>query len=89
MNLESVRRYESQSINFSKGDKLYLCSDGYADQFGGPSDKKFMTTKFKSVVQKTAKLSMHTQQLELERAFHEWKNNYEQTDDVLVVGVEL
>jgi hypothetical protein len=32
---------------------------------------------------------MHTQQLELERAFHEWKNNYEQTDDVLVVGVEL
>lgn len=89
MNLESVRRYESQSINFSKGDKLYLCSDGYADQFGGPSDKKFMTTKFKSVVQKTANLSMHTQQLELERAFHEWKNNYEQTDDVLVVGVEL
>ena len=89
MNLESVRRYESQSINFSKGDKLYLCSDGYADQFGGPSDKKFMTTKFKSVVQKTAKLSMHTQQLELERAFHEWKNNYEQTDDVLVVGLEL
>jgi len=89
MNLESIRRYESQSINFQKGDRLYLCSDGYADQFGGPNDKKFMTKKFKSTLHKTSKLSMQTQQLELERLFHEWKNNTEQTDDVLVVGVEL
>ncbi len=89
MNLESTRKYESQSMNFIKGDKLYLCSDGYADQFGGPNDKKFMTKKFKSTLLKTAKLSMQTQQLELERMFNEWKGNVEQTDDVLVVGVEL
>ena len=89
MNLEPERGYESQSFNFSKGDKLYLCSDGYADQFGGSKDKNFMTKKFKILLQKTAKFSMHTQQLELERAFNEWKNNYEQTDDVLVVGLEL
>ena len=89
MNLESIRRYESQSMNFKKGDRLYLCSDGYADQFGGPNDKKFMTKKFKSTLLKTAKLSMQTQQLELERMFHEWKGNVEQTDDVLVLGVEL
>ena len=89
MNLESIRRYESQSMNFAKGDRLYLCTDGYADQFGGPKDKKFMTKKFKSNLQKTAKLSMQTQQLELERMFHEWKGNEEQTDDVLIVGIEL
>lgn len=89
MNLESVRKYESQSMNFMKGDRLYLCSDGYADQFGGPNDKKFMTKKFKSTLLRTAKLSMQTQQLELERMFNEWKGNAEQTDDVLVVGVEL
>lgn len=89
MNLESIRKYESQSMNFVKGDKLYLCSDGYADQFGGPNDKKFMTKKFKSTLLRTAKLSMQTQQLELERMFNEWRGNVEQTDDVLVVGVEL
>lgn len=89
MNLESIRKYESQSINFNKGDRLYLCSDGYADQFGGPNDKKFMTKKFKSTLLRTAKLSMQTQQLELERMFNEWKGNIEQTDDVLIVGVEL
>ncbi len=89
MNLESNRRYESQSVNFSKGDKLYFCSDGYADQFGGSRDKKFMTRNFKNLLLKTSKLSMQTQQLELERKFNEWKSNYEQTDDVLVLGVSL
>ncbi|HLC83665.1 MAG TPA: SpoIIE family protein phosphatase [Bacteroidia bacterium] len=89
MNLESIRKYDSQSMNFHKGDKLYLCSDGYADQFGGAFDKKFMTKKFKALLLKTSKLSMQTQQLELERLFNEWKNNEEQTDDVLVVGIQL
>ena len=89
INSESNRKYESQSVNFNKGDKLFLCSDGYADQFGGPKDKKFMTKKFKTLLHKTAKLSMQTQQLELERVFNEWKNNYEQTDDVLVLGIEI
>ena len=89
LNLELCRRYDSQSMNFKKGDRLFLCSDGYADQFGGPCDKKFMTKKLKSVLLKTSKFSMQTQQLELERMFNEWKNNTEQTDDVLVVGLEL
>lgn len=89
MNLESVRKYESQSINFNIGDRLYLCSDGYSDQFGGPSDKKFMTKQFKSTLHKTAKFSMQTQHLELERLFNEWRNNTEQTDDVCIVGLEL
>ena len=89
MNLESNRKYERQSVNFKKGDKLYFCSDGYADQFGGPRDKKFMTKNFKNMILKTSKLSMQTQQLELERKFSEWMNHYEQTDDVLVLGVQL
>ena len=89
MNLEPVRKYESQSVNFKAGDKLFFCSDGYADQFGGPLNKKFMTKRFKAMLLKTSKFSMQTQQLELERVFHEWKNNEEQTDDVLVVGVQL
>ncbi|CAN5560816.1 hypothetical protein BH10BAC1_BH10BAC1_08730 [soil metagenome] len=89
LNLEFERKYESQSVNFKQGDHLYFCSDGFADQFGGPKDKKFMTRNFKKLLLKTSKLSMQTQQLELERIFGEWKNNYEQTDDVLVIGLTL
>ncbi|OFY83213.1 MAG: hypothetical protein A3F72_03345 [Bacteroidetes bacterium RIFCSPLOWO2_12_FULL_35_15] len=89
MNLEPVRKYESTSANYNKGDKLYFCSDGFADQFGGPKNKKFMTKKFKNVLLQTTKHSMQTQQLELERIFKEWKNNEEQTDDVLVLGIQL
>jgi serine phosphatase RsbU (regulator of sigma subunit) len=89
LNLESIRRYESQSVNFYRGDKLYFFSDGYADQFGGPKEKKFMTKQFKNVLQRTSRFSMQTQQLELERIFVEWKSNTEQTDDVLLLGIEL
>jgi serine phosphatase RsbU (regulator of sigma subunit) len=89
LNLELHRKYESQSINFLKDDKLYFCSDGFGDQFGGPRNKKFMTKNFKNILLKTSKLSMQTQQLELERSFNEWKNNNEQTDDVLVMGITL
>ncbi len=48
-----------------------------------------MTKKFKNILLKTTKHSMQTQQLELERIFKDWKNNEEQTDDVLVVGIQL
>ncbi|MFL5765818.1 MAG: PP2C family protein-serine/threonine phosphatase [Bacteroidia bacterium] len=89
MNLETSRRYESQSVIFYPGDKLYLFSDGYPDQFGGPREKKFMTKNFRNVLMRTSRFSMQTQQLELERIFSEWQNNTEQTDDVLLVGLEL
>jgi serine phosphatase RsbU (regulator of sigma subunit) len=89
MHLEPVRKYESTIAKYIKGDKLYFCSDGFADQFGGPKNKKLMTKKFKSILVKTTKHSMQTQQLELERVFKDWKNNEEQTDDVLVVGIQL
>ncbi|MGZ4035879.1 MAG: PP2C family protein-serine/threonine phosphatase [Bacteroidia bacterium] len=89
LNLESNRKYESKSMDFKNGDKIYFCSDGYADQFGGPKNKKFMTRNLKNMLVKTSKLSMQTQQLELDRMFNEWKNNYEQTDDVLIIGLTL
>ncbi len=87
--LESDRSYSNISFDYLAGDKLYLCSDGFADQFGGNSNKKFMTKKFKQLLEKTSKYSMNTQYKELERAFHEWKNNTEQTDDILIIGVTV
>lgn len=89
LNLEAERKYESQKFSFSQGDKLYLFSDGYADQFGGASDKKLMTKKFKSILGRLYYLSMNTQCMELDRILNDWKGSGEQTDDVLVIGVKL
>jgi len=87
--LESDRTYTNSTFSYSPGDKLYLCTDGFADQFGGVADKKFMTTRFKQALLKTSRYSMQTQQKELERIFLEWKNNSEQTDDILIIGLGL
>jgi serine phosphatase RsbU (regulator of sigma subunit) len=87
--IENDKSYKSQTINYETGDKVYLCSDGFSDQFGGFMDKKFMVNAFKKSLIKTSKLSMTTQQLELERLLNEWKNNHEQTDDILIMGFQL
>lgn len=89
LHLESERNYISKTLNYEKGDRIYLCTDGFADQFGGNRNKKFMTRQFKKLLLKTSKTSMNTQQLEMERVFSEWKNNAEQTDDILIIGLQL
>ena len=55
----------------------------------GNKNRKFMTKKFKNELLKTSKYSMKTQYYELNRMFSEWKNNDEQTDDVLIIGIQL
>jgi two-component system, sensor histidine kinase LadS len=89
LNLETKRIYESSQLKYTHGDKVYLTTDGFADQFGGPLNKKFMIKKFKDVLLKTASYSMKTQQLELSRVLNEWKSHEEQTDDILIIGVQL
>lgn len=89
LNLERHRSYDSTTFNFKKGDKLYLHSDGYADQFGGLYNKKLMTRKLKQILLRLHPLSMNTQKMELERILNEWKGNGEQTDDVLILGLDL
>lgn len=89
MDFSEVRDYSSRKVIYIPGDRLYLFSDGYADQFGGKNNRKFMVKGFKETLIRTNKLSMSTQCNELRRRFNEWKNNEEQTDDVLVMGLKL
>jgi serine phosphatase RsbU (regulator of sigma subunit) len=89
LNLEASREYDKKTMSYRSGDRLYLFTDGYQDQFGGRNNKKFMAAGFRKTLIKTSGLSMRTQQLELERIITEWADNYEQTDDILVVGILL
>ena len=85
----SKKEYTSTILSFEEGDKLYLFSDGYQDQFGGPKDKKFMRKQFKSLLCETSALNMSDQKKALDTEFKRWKGGQEQTDDVLVIGLQL
>ena len=79
------------SIKFKvcHGDIAYATTDGYPDQFGGDKQKRFFVANFEKVLLKYCCLPMEQQRKELERVFLEWKGDYEQTDDVHVLGIVL
>lgn len=81
--------FVNTDIQLSKGDSIYLFTDGYSDQFGGPKAKKLKSEKLKQIIQSIRHLPMKEQQRELERHFDQWKGDHEQVDDVLVIGLKL
>jgi serine phosphatase RsbU (regulator of sigma subunit) len=81
--------FTKQDIPFKKGDIIYMFSDGYADQFGGPDQKKFKYSNLKSMLTEIHKYPLGKQRMILEKSFTEWKAGSEQTDDVLVMGLRL
>ena len=67
----------------------YLFSDGYADQFGGLKGKKFMLRRFHALLGDIHLMSAEEQQQALRQNFEDWRQNHEQVDDVLIVGIQL
>ncbi|MBK9192528.1 MAG: SpoIIE family protein phosphatase [Crocinitomicaceae bacterium] len=79
------------NINFKiqKDDLVYLFSDGFADQFGGEKGKKMKNTNFKTILMQNLNLEMDSQMKEIEKEFIKWRGDFEQLDDVCVVGVKF
>jgi serine phosphatase RsbU (regulator of sigma subunit) len=90
LRIEKERIYERTLIEYKTGDRIFLSTDGYADQFGGTENRKFMVRNFKNEILKTSNLPIKKQHLELKKIHDEWRgiNNF-QTDDILVIGIEL
>ena len=76
-------------IETKPGDSFYLFSDGFSDQFGEITDKKFKYKHFKRIIHSFEELPMTQQKQHLENAFNEWKGKAQQVDDVLVIGFQL
>ncbi len=76
-------------IPLKPGDRFYLFSDGYIDQFGGPKGKKFMSRQFKRLLQDTFAEPIKDQGLVMESVLFEWIGDLEQVDDITVIGVSL
>lgn len=76
-------------IPLKKGDCLYIFSDGYPDQFGGPRDKKLTTKKFKQLLLDIHNEPMEKQKELLNNSLEEWMGEGEQIDDILVIGIKV
>ena len=81
--------FTHHELKLEKGDTVYLFSDGYPDQFGGPKDKKFMMKNFKKLLLSIQDKSMNDQKTILESTMAEWQSDTEQVDDILVMGVRF
>lgn len=83
--------FSNHKIELNEGDQLYLFSDGYADQFGGKGEKakKFKASNFKRLILETSELSAKEQGNSLELALNDWMGEYEQLDDVCVIGLRV
>jgi serine phosphatase RsbU (regulator of sigma subunit) len=81
--------FTNNCIETQPGDLFYLFSDGFSDQFGEITDKKFKYKHFKRIIHSFEVLPMAQQKQHLENAFNEWKGKAQQVDDVLVIGFQL
>ncbi len=86
---EKLNSFNLHTVNGNKGDILYLLTDGYSDQFGGPAGKKFKYKQFSETLYQIATLPLPQQKEKLEFAFNAWKGEQEQVDDVCVIGIRL
>jgi serine phosphatase RsbU (regulator of sigma subunit) len=83
------KNFKSQNIPSQPGDIIYLHSDGFADQFGGPDRKKYKSGPFKAFLLKICNLPLNEQKDSLEKEFNKWKGSGPQIDDVTVVGLRI
>jgi phosphoserine phosphatase RsbU/P len=81
--------FEEKTLNIEQGMRIYLTSDGFKDQFGGPNNKKYLKRRLKEFIQKNCQLDFITQNNLLAVEFEEWQGLNIQTDDILVVGIEV
>jgi serine phosphatase RsbU (regulator of sigma subunit) len=81
--------FESQEFQLSSGDRLYMFSDGYPDQFGGPLGRKFKMVRLKNMLRDIHDKPMDEQYNYIKNNFELWKEDLEQVDDVLFMGIEI
>ena len=86
---DNRKKFTNHSFDLMKGDTIYIFTDGFADQFGGPKGKKLKYKRLQEILLENYKKSMSEQKEILESIFEEWKGNLEQVDDVCVLGIRV
>lgn len=90
---DHMDRFKTIKVQLKKGDKIYMFTDGYRDQFGGPSSKKFMSKHLKELIIENSSKCMVNQKEIFEQKIEEWRLGFgikhEQTDDITIAGLEI
>jgi serine phosphatase RsbU (regulator of sigma subunit)/tetratricopeptide (TPR) repeat protein len=81
--------FKNNELELLPEDRIYLFSDGFVDQFGGPSGKKLKYNYFRKMLLDNHKKPMHQQKQEIETFFENWRGSFEQIDDVCMIGIEI
>ncbi len=81
--------FTTHTMSLIKGDTFYLFSDGYADQFGGKYNRKFMSSSFKNLLLSIQDQNMEAQKSILKHVHEDWKGEEEQVDDICVIGIRI
>jgi len=84
---DTMRPFTNNVVDLKKGDTFYIFSDGYADQFGGPQQKKLLNKNFKALLQNLQDLPMLKQGARIDEFFEDWRKELDQIDDVCVIGI--
>ncbi len=84
-----MKDFTNHELTLCKGDSVYLFTDGFADQFGGLNGRKFMYKQFKEILIQNSCKPMADQKEILESIFENWKGDYEQIDDITVLGMRI
>ncbi|MGZ3898848.1 MAG: SpoIIE family protein phosphatase [Bacteroidia bacterium] len=86
---EKHEDFTEQRINIKLNSTVYLFSDGIVDQFGGPSGKKIKIKQFKQWLADSAGFSFVKQKQNIEESLNKWKEGFDQTDDISLIGIKL
>jgi ligand-binding sensor domain-containing protein/serine phosphatase RsbU (regulator of sigma subunit) len=81
--------FDDQEYYLSKGDTVYLFSDGLPDQFGGTDGKKMKIARLKRLIEQVSKLPMDEQKDAIAKFYFEWKGTFDQVDDILIMGIKV
>ncbi|HET6991969.1 MAG TPA: SpoIIE family protein phosphatase, partial [Bacteroidia bacterium] len=82
-------KFSVKKIKLEPSQTFYLTTDGFVDQFGESSNKKFLTKRFHELLESFRGVPMQEQQRKIAEAFSDWKGKLEQVDDVLVLGFRV
>ena len=83
------QKFTNHEVDILPGDTIYIFSDGFSDQFGGPYNKKFLIRRFQELLLKIHTLPLAAQKEELHKQLLEWMGDNSQVDDILVIGIRI
>ncbi len=87
--MDEKKSFTNQDVDIQPGDMLYMCSDGYADQFGSAEVKKFKSVNIKKILSEIWNLPVQEQKEILEKTILDWKGDLNQIDDILFIGTRM